>query len=102
VKLDLDTLLTLPDDPPAAGPDRALDPPPPDPKCGVELLEDAPCAAVEGDAAVAGVDVPAQPASPIAGTISAAPTIHPFLLVDRNRRSLGRRVALVSWEVVWS
>jgi hypothetical protein len=28
VKLDLDTLSTVPDDPPAAGPDRALDPPP--------------------------------------------------------------------------
>jgi hypothetical protein len=31
VKLDVDTLSTVPDDPPAAGPDRALDPPPPDP-----------------------------------------------------------------------
>jgi hypothetical protein len=29
VKLDADTLSTVPDDPPAAGPDRALDPPPP-------------------------------------------------------------------------
>jgi hypothetical protein len=29
VKLDLDTLSTVPDDPPAAGPDRALAPPPP-------------------------------------------------------------------------
>ena len=29
VKLDLDTLVTVPDDPPAAGPDRALDPRPP-------------------------------------------------------------------------
>ena len=28
VKPDVDTLLTVPDDPPAAGPDRALDPPP--------------------------------------------------------------------------
>jgi hypothetical protein len=28
VKLDVDTLATLPVDPPAAGPDRALDPPP--------------------------------------------------------------------------
>jgi hypothetical protein len=28
VKLDADTLSTVPDDPPAAGPDRALDPPP--------------------------------------------------------------------------
>jgi hypothetical protein len=31
VKPDVDTLLTVPDDPPAAGPDRALDPPPLDP-----------------------------------------------------------------------
>jgi hypothetical protein len=31
VKPDVDTLLTVPDDPPAAGPDRALDPPPPEP-----------------------------------------------------------------------
>ena len=30
VKPDVDTLLTVPDDPPAAGPDRALDPPPPE------------------------------------------------------------------------
>jgi hypothetical protein len=28
VKLDSETLSTVPDDPPAAGPDRALDPPP--------------------------------------------------------------------------
>jgi hypothetical protein len=27
VKFDVDTLPTVPDDPPAAGPDRALDPP---------------------------------------------------------------------------
>lgn len=30
VKPDVDTLLTVPTAPPAAGPDRALDPPPPD------------------------------------------------------------------------
>jgi hypothetical protein len=30
-KPDVDTLSTVPDDPPAAGPDRALDPPRPDP-----------------------------------------------------------------------
>jgi hypothetical protein len=29
VKLDVDTLPTVPDAPPEAGPDRALDPPPP-------------------------------------------------------------------------
>jgi len=32
VKLDVDTLPTMPDAPPAAGPDRALDPPPPNPE----------------------------------------------------------------------
>jgi len=31
VKPDADTLPTVPDAPPAAGPERALDPPPPDP-----------------------------------------------------------------------
>ena len=30
VKPEVDTLPTVPDDPPAAGPDRALDPPPPE------------------------------------------------------------------------
>jgi hypothetical protein len=39
VKPDVDRLLTVPDDPPAAGPDRALDPPPPEllPAAGVVL-----------------------------------------------------------------
>jgi hypothetical protein len=31
VKVDLDTLTTVPTAPPAAGPDRALEPPPPKP-----------------------------------------------------------------------
>jgi hypothetical protein len=33
VKLDADTLSTVPDDPPAAGPERAFDPPPPRAGC---------------------------------------------------------------------
>jgi hypothetical protein len=33
VKLDADTLSTVPDDPPAAGPDRALELPPPRTSC---------------------------------------------------------------------
>jgi hypothetical protein len=32
VNFDVDTLPTVPDAPPAAGPDRALDPLPPDPR----------------------------------------------------------------------
>jgi len=74
VKLDVDTLSTVPDAPPAAGPDRALDP--------------------EGDVAVAEGDV-AQPAeSPITPHMSAAAAIHPLLLFDSNRRTLGRRAWL--------
>jgi hypothetical protein len=38
VKPDVDMLATVPDAPPAAGPDRALDPPPPDP-AGLLLAE---------------------------------------------------------------
>jgi hypothetical protein len=47
VKLDVDTLSTVPDDPPAAGPDRALDP---------LLPDDTGCPdAAEGDVVVIGV-----------------------------------------------
>jgi hypothetical protein len=38
VKPDVDTPPTMPDAPPAAGPDRALDPPPPDPEPPAEPL----------------------------------------------------------------
>jgi len=49
VKLDVDTLSTVPDDPPAAGPDRALDP----------LLADTGCPDVaEADLAVVAVPAP--------------------------------------------
>ena len=34
----MDTLPTVPDAPPAAGPDQALDPPPPDPRLPAEPL----------------------------------------------------------------
>src|SRR5690348_5176664 len=37
VNLDVDTLPTVPAAPPAAGPDRALDPPPPGCPAGAEL-----------------------------------------------------------------
>jgi len=46
VKLDFDTVSTVPVDPPAAGPDRALDPPPESPG-----LPDA----AKGDVAVDGL-----------------------------------------------
>ncbi|GAA0382424.1 hypothetical protein GCM10010160_10420 [Acrocarpospora corrugata] len=76
----MDTLLTVPTAPPAAGPDRALDPPPPDREpplggasCPAAGEEDV--AAVEGGVAVTEGDV-AQPAeSPITADISAAASL---------------------------
>jgi hypothetical protein len=90
VKLDVDTLPTVPDAPPEAGPDRALDPPPP----AAPLLGPGCPDVAEGDVAVAEGDV-AQPAeSPITAHISAAATIHPLFLFDSKRRTLGRRACL--------
>jgi hypothetical protein len=86
VKLDVDTLATVPTDPPAAGPDLALDPPPaaaPLPGPGCPDVAEADVATVaEGDAA--------QPAeSPITAHIGAAPTIHALFRFDSRTR--GRR-----------
>jgi hypothetical protein len=90
VKLDVDTLPTVPAAPPAAGPDRALDPPPPDPgpPAALLLLPGTDCADVaEGD------DEAKLTESPITAHISAAQaaTIHRLLLFDSNRRTHGRR-----------
>jgi hypothetical protein len=85
VKLDLDTLPTVPDDPPAAGPDRAFDPPPPErgPPAGP-----APEASCPADAEV---EVARPTDSPITGTMMAAATIRPPFVFHNNRRTLGRR-----------
>jgi hypothetical protein len=83
VKLDVDTLTTVPDAPPEAGPDRALDP---DPRPPAEPL---PAAVAEGDVAVA-EDVPQAEESPITADISTAGMIHRLLLFDSNRRTPGR------------
>jgi hypothetical protein len=86
VKPDVDTLATVPDAPPEAGPDRALDPPPPDPRPPAEPL---PAAVAEGDVTV--VEDAPQAESPITAHISAAAMIHRLLRFDSNRRTLGRR-----------
>jgi hypothetical protein len=65
----------VPDDPPAAGPDRALDPP-------------LPAGVAEGDVTVAD-DVPQAAPSPITADISPAAMIHrllPFLLLRLTSR----------------
>src|SRR5438552_3100866 len=80
--LAVDKASTVPDDPPAAGPDRALAPPPelrppagPPTAAVVEVLLTA---VVDGDVAVA-EDEP-HPASPIAPHISPAAVIRRLLL----------------------
>jgi hypothetical protein len=86
VKPDVDTLPTVPDDPPAAGPDRALDQAPdlgpptePPPVAVVEVL----LAVVVDADVVVGEDEP-QPASPITPHVNAAAMIRRLLPLDSN------------------
>ena len=81
MKLDVDRLATVPDDPPEAGPDRALDPAPADPRLPPEPR---PAAVGEGDVAVA-EDGPHAEVSPITAHSSTAATVH-RLLFESNRR----------------
>ncbi|HEY3671193.1 MAG TPA: hypothetical protein VGN51_09665 [Acidimicrobiia bacterium] len=78
MKPDVDTLSTVPDAPPAAGPDRAFDPPPP--AVVVEVLT---ALVVEVEVA-AGEEEP-QPVTPIAPHINAAAVTHRLLLFERYR-----------------
>jgi len=85
VKLDVDTLTTVPAAPPEAGPDRALDP-----------GEPLPAAAVaEGDVAVA-ESGPHAAESPITAHTTAA-VIHRPLLFDGDRRT-----RTTSWKLLGS
>ncbi len=89
VKPDLDTLLTVPDEPPAAGPERALDPPPTNrgPPAGT-LLD------VDG-AADAGEDSTRPRESPMMGTNSVAATMVRHFFFVSNGRTLARGTNLV-------
>lgn len=84
MKLDVDRVLTVPAAPPEAGPDRALDAPPPNP-C-------PPAALVLGGslAAVADGDVARPKESPIAALTRAAAVIHRALLFASNRQTCRR------------
>jgi hypothetical protein len=97
MKLDADTLPTVPHTPPSAGPDRA-----PVGEDDGDGVADGDAAAGE-DAAAAG-DVAKVAESPITAHISAAPPIHLLLVLDSDRRTVppelpaadGPDVALVS------
>jgi hypothetical protein len=83
VKLGADTLLTVPAAPPAAGPDRALDAPPPELRPPAEPLAAAPFPAVAEGERVRPTE------SPITAHTSAATvpnTIHRLRLFASHRR----------------
>jgi hypothetical protein len=93
VKLAGDTLSTAPDDPPSAGPDRALDPPLAGAACpdGAEEVTADDTVVAKVDTAAVGADVPQPAASPITPDISAATMIHRLFLPESSRPALGRR-----------
>src|ERR1700674_5873249 len=84
VKLDVDTVPTVPDAPPEAGPDRALPP-----------AEPPPAPAADGGVAAA-EDVPQAAERPITTHINTAAMIHPLLLFESNRRTPVRRSCLAT------
>jgi hypothetical protein len=90
VKLEVDRLSTVPDAPPEAGPERALDPPLPAAPGGPG--GPAVVAVAEGEVAVVADEVVQAAESPITALISAAPTIH--LLLDGNRHAVAHRACL--------
>jgi hypothetical protein len=94
VKLDADTLPTVPAAPPAAGPDRALDAVPPDRGPPTPAPGDDGCAAVDvgGDAETEGEEAVRPTESPMARqTTTAAVGIHTRFLLASSRRSGGWR-----------
>src|SRR5258705_3565935 len=102
VKLEVDTPSTVPTAPPAAGPDRAFEPPPAaPPEAGPDCALDPappnppakplPCAT---GPVVAEGDIARPMDSPITAHRSAAATTHPPTLLDSNRHTLGQRCCL--------
>jgi hypothetical protein len=74
----VDTLSTVPDEPPAAGPDRAFEPPP-----GIRCPDIAEEDVAGGDDAVVAEEDVVHPAhTPIPAAMSVAATIRPRFLVD--------------------
>jgi hypothetical protein len=85
VKLDLDTLSTVPNAPPGAGADRALDAP----LAAAALATTTWLAVAEGDVAT-------LTERAITADISAAAAARPFLVPASNRRAWGRRARLAT------
>ena len=89
VKLDVDTLVTVPSAPPAAGPDRALDAPSPEPAPPVEPPGRWAAVVVAFDGVVVEPDAAKPTEIPVAATTSAAAGIHRLLRLVSHRRTFG-------------
>jgi hypothetical protein len=83
MKPDVDTLPTVPDAPPAPGPDRALDPPPPNPGPPAEPLLAAaePLLAVPLPLLAVALTIPYEPP---ATAMAAAPTTMDLVSLREN------------------
>jgi hypothetical protein len=86
VKLVVDTLPTVPTAPPAAGPERALDPLASDPRPLGEPVAATGFGALGEDDVVRPMERPIT----VQTSAAAATTIHRPLLLDSNRRTLRR------------
>jgi hypothetical protein len=93
VKPDVVALVTVPDAPPAAGPERALDPPP-------AVVEDG-VAVVEGDVAVAEGEEPQAARSTIAAHAAVPAKIHRERGRDRVVRVSGELVGFRSFMIAF-
>jgi hypothetical protein len=91
VKFDGETLPTVPDVPPAAGPDRALGAEPAVPGPPVAPPPGVRCPAVVEDGVEVAEEDSANPTeTPITEHVSAAATIQRLLLLDNSRRAVDR------------
>jgi hypothetical protein len=96
VKPDVDVLLTSPIDPPAAGPDRAFDPPPPDPDA------EKSAGRVPPPAVAAGTDAAAvEPPLEAAVTIPNVPAPITIVAMPAARNLVDLRAKLSLRESIW-
>jgi hypothetical protein len=91
VNPELDTVPIVPDDPPAAGPDRALDPPPLEPGAPEAPAAGRACAEGGAEADEDEDDVARPMETPVTAQISAAATIQALRLFDGNRPTRDQR-----------
>jgi hypothetical protein len=104
VKPEADALVTVPTDPPAAGPERAFDPAPPDPEAPEKPGRCGPPPAVIGGTEAAALELPLEAALTIPNvlapiTMAATPAVRNLvdLRADLSLRESIGRAPFVLW-----